>query len=158
MAKKSTVTRQTNAARRPQTSAKAPAVKLVRPGGGTATVSAGTQVLTRPTQSAPARPTPVAKATLTPKAAPRPTPKGVAAAARPAAPALAAPSMNAAGRAQLQRAEAAKVARAREMQRARAANLITPEHYAYVKNDLRLIGALASVMFAIVIALHFVLG
>ncbi len=51
-----------------------------------------------------------------------------------------------------------KVARAREMQRAHAANRITPEHYSYVKNDLRLIAVLATCMFAVIIALHFVLG
>jgi hypothetical protein len=68
------------------------------------------------------------------------------------------PPLNAGARATLARAEAAKVARAREMQRARAANLITPEHYAYVKNDLRLTAILAAVMFSVIIILHFVLG
>ncbi len=161
MAKKSTATRQASAARRPQTSGKVSTVKLVRPEGSRADVSAGTSVVERPTQSAPARPAPVARTTAPVKAAPKPTPKPAASAVQPGStrPASAAPvTPNASARAQLQRAEAAKIARAREMQRARAANLITPEHYGYVKNDLRLIAILASCMFAIIIILHFVLG
>ena len=163
MAKKSTTTRHTTAARRPQTSGKTSAVKLVRPEGATVGVSAGTPVIERPTQSAPARPAPAAKSTSTAKATSKPAPKTSApsplpSASRPASPAPTAAAPNPAMRAQLQRAEAAKLARAREMQRARAANLITPEHYGYVKNDLRLIGILAAFMFAIIIVLHFVLG
>jgi hypothetical protein len=47
--------------------------------------------------------------------------------------------------------------RARAAQRARNANLISPTHYKYVLNDLRIIGALALMMFAVIIILHFVL-
>lgn len=54
--------------------------------------------------------------------------------------------------------QASRVARARATQRARAANIITPEHYAYVLKDLRLIAALAGTMFLVIIILHFVLG
>jgi hypothetical protein len=39
----------------------------------------------------------------------------------------------------------------------RPANLITAEHYAYVRNDLRIIAALAGAMFLVIIILHFVL-
>ncbi len=39
----------------------------------------------------------------------------------------------------------------------RQSNLVTPEHYRYVLKDLRLIGALAVIMFGIIIALTFVL-
>jgi adenine-specific DNA methylase len=39
----------------------------------------------------------------------------------------------------------------------RQSNLVTPEHYRYVLKDLRLIAALAVIMFGIIIALTFVL-
>jgi hypothetical protein len=54
--------------------------------------------------------------------------------------------------------QATRVARARATQRARAANVITPQHYAYVLKDLRLIAGLAGSMFLVIIILHFVLG
>jgi hypothetical protein len=37
-----------------------------------------------------------------------------------------------------------------------AANLITAEHYAYVRKDLMIIAVLAFIMFAVIIGLHFV--
>jgi hypothetical protein len=40
--------------------------------------------------------------------------------------------------------------------RQRSAGLITPEHYAYVRRDLVFIAILATIMFAALIALHFV--
>ena len=39
----------------------------------------------------------------------------------------------------------------------RQSNLVTPEHYRYVLKDLRLIAALAVIMFGIIIALTFIL-
>jgi hypothetical protein len=172
MAKKSTGTRPANAARRSQSSAKSTAVHLVRqPGAGAESTSAGTPVMTRPTQSAPARPAgakPAAKPTQRVAGPPRPvatanplaTARPTAArptAAKPAASSSSSPATAAAARAQADRTQAAKVARAREIQRSRAANLITPEHYDYVIKDLRLIGILATCMFTIIIVLHFVL-
>ena len=50
------------------------------------------------------------------------------------------------------------MARARATQRARAANLIVPENFKYVVHDLRLTGALAILMFAVIVVLHFVLS
>jgi hypothetical protein len=44
------------------------------------------------------------------------------------------------------------------MRRIREANMVTPEHYRYVIQDLRLTGILAAVMFGVIIVLHFVLG
>ena len=58
---------------------------------------------------------------------------------------------------QISRAQATRVARARAVQNARAAHAIAPEQYSYVLKDLRLIVALATAMFAIIIVLHFVL-
>ena len=49
------------------------------------------------------------------------------------------------------------LARGPATQRARAVNVITPEHYSYVLNDLKLIGALALGMFAVILVLHFTL-
>ena len=74
--------------------------------------------------------------------------------ARPAAPKAEATT---ARQQQVARAQAARVARARATQRTRTANVITPEHYGYVRKDLQLIATLAVSMFAIIIILHFVL-
>lgn len=146
MSKKSTATRQANAARRPQTASKAPAVALVRTPraitgvGGSATATAAKPQPKTATNSfvvaAPERPRPVEVARST-----RPAPKREPVAAAP----------------QVDRTNAARVARARATQRARAATHITPDHYAYVINDLKVIAALAIAMFVIIIALHFIL-
>jgi hypothetical protein len=45
----------------------------------------------------------------------------------------------------------------RPAQRPRGASASMAEHYAYVKNDLRLIAVLAAVMFLVIIVLHFYL-
>ena len=55
------------------------------------------------------------------------------------------------------KAQASRVARARVTQRARTANLITPEHYSYVINDLKLIAALVISMFAVIIVLAIIM-
>jgi hypothetical protein len=43
------------------------------------------------------------------------------------------------------------------MQRARTAGMVTAEHYAYVKNDLRVIGMLAVGMFLVIVIFYFYL-
>ncbi len=156
MAKKSTAARQSNAARRPQTTAKATGATLVRQPHESASGSAGTDTAVRSTaeqhvvapekprvtaSSTAARPRPLEapKATATPKAA---APKQEVTQSRPR------PASD----------QAARVARARATQRARTANMITPEHYSYVINDLKLIASLAAAMFMVIIVLHFVLG
>lgn len=159
MAKKSTAARQSNAARRPQTTAKATGVTLVRTpkesetrstGMDAATQSAaesqvtGAAVAEKPrtvAPSAPARPRPLEapKAVASKAGAPKPAPEPAQSKARPA------------------NEQAARVARARATQRARTANMITPEHYSYVLNDLKVIAGLAIAMFVVIIVLHFVL-
>jgi hypothetical protein len=137
MAKKSTAARQSNAARRSQTSAKAAGVSLVR----TPKAERDATPAAEPVSVARTRPTaPVARPSPAQKAA-RPEPKPEAEAARQ----------------QAAKVQAARVARARATQRARAVNVITPEHYSYVLNDLKLIGALALGMFAVILVLHFTL-
>jgi hypothetical protein len=58
-------------------------------------------------------------------------------------------------------ASARLVARRQAMQKAQqraAASLITSDHYAYVRRDLRFIAILAAIMFAVIIILRFVPG
>ncbi|MDQ6661191.1 MAG: hypothetical protein M3Z24_09535 [Chloroflexota bacterium] len=57
-------------------------------------------------------------------------------------------------------ASARLAARRQSVQRVqqRAASLITAEHFSYVRRDLAFIAILASIMFLIIIALHFVPG
>jgi hypothetical protein len=45
----------------------------------------------------------------------------------------------------------------RTLTRSRTSALITPEHYAYVKKDLRMIAALAVLVFAVIVVLAFML-
>lgn len=146
MAKKSTATRQANAARRSQTTAKAPAVALVRAPKDTSETSVTSKSLAAAT--APAR------GAITSNAE-RPRSPAVSQTARPAA--RPAPRPEPAARQESARTQATRVARARATQRARSANMINPEHYGYVIKDLRLIATLAVAMFAIIIVLHFVL-
>lgn len=81
--------------------------------------------------------------TATPPSRPVPTPAASSSAAA-AAPRQAPPPV-------------ARVARTSRTARARGSVMVTPEHYAYVKSDLRLIGALAFIMFLVIIALYFYL-
>ena len=150
MAKKSTATRQANAARRSQTTAKAPAVALVRaPKETNGTGDTGKSLATAaPAPSAKAAP-PARSMVVTPRAE-RPRAPAVSKAPQPA------PKPEPAARQESARTQATRVARARATQRARTANLISPEHYGYVIKDLKLIAALAVTMFAIIIVLHFV--
>lgn len=158
MAKKSTATRQANAARRSQTTAKSTGAMLVRAQHDQQAKEAPVETKTGAvaTQAAPTtKSTPTASAAK-PRGAPtveRPRALEVSKLAKPA-PKAEAPST----RQPANRMQASRVARARATQRARAANVITPEHYAYVLKDLRLIAGLAITMFAIIIILHFVLG
>ncbi len=86
-------------------------------------------------------------------------------AAKPAAPAAksATPAAKSAtpaarpGTAVSTREQNLRLARARATQAARTKNLITPEHYAYVLGDLKLVVGLAVTAFAVLIALTFVL-
>lgn len=150
MAKKSTAARQTNAARRPQTAAKAPDVALVRAPKSDAPEIAGSvpvEASTRPASATAQRPS----RTLVPAERPKaPQPAKVA---KP----VTATAETVTARQQAARAQTVRAERARAAQRARNANLISPTHYQYVLNDLRVIGALALMMFAVIVILHFVL-
>jgi maltodextrin utilization protein YvdJ len=53
---------------------------------------------------------------------------------------------------------AARRQAAQKSQQRAAVSLITPEHYSYVRKDLRFILILAIIMFAVIIILHFVPG
>ncbi len=74
-----------------------------------------------------------------------------AAAVASAPPATAGSPRSAAARLAARRQAAQKVQRS-------SANLITAEHYAYVRKDLIFILILAVILFGVIIALHFVLG
>ncbi|HLZ25493.1 MAG TPA: hypothetical protein VKQ30_25500 [Ktedonobacterales bacterium] len=157
MAKKSTATRQANAARRSQTTAKPTGATLVRAPHEQGAAATGTVA----TQAAPVRaPKPASAPPVTnagkPHAAPvveRPRSLEAPKSAKPAPRLDTAPA-----RSPNARTQASRVARARATQRARAASIITPEHYSYVLKDLRLIAGLALAMFLIIVVLHFVLG
>ena len=141
MAKKSTATRQTPAARRSQTTVKAAEVMLVR-----------TAKATDSTAPAPANAKPAATAKPT-GVSQQERPRALEAprAARPTAPRREPPAHTA------PKAQASRVARARVTQRARTANLVTPEHYGYVINDLKLIAGLVISMFLVIIVLAIIL-
>lgn len=148
MAKKSTTARQANAARRPQTAAKAPDVALVRTPKSESAPSAAASSSGGSRQPFAVADKPKAAVPVErPKALPAPKP------AKPAA----ASAESVVARQQAAKAQSVRIERARTAQRARTANLITPTHYAYVLKDLRLIGVLAVMMFAVIIILHFVL-
>jgi hypothetical protein len=177
MAKKSTATRQ--AAHKPQTTGKQPSVALVRTqrtanGAPSQPAKTSGARMVKPAERPAAAPRPAAtnpeeqavKAAppATPEAAATPRRLVVTPAERPRAPEVKparspAPKAEAtaARQQQVTRAQAARVARARATQRTRTANVITPEHYGYVRKDLRFIATLAISMFAIIIILHFVL-
>ena len=156
MAKKSTATRQANAARRSQTTPRPSDVILVRaPKPGENAVPSAASVAPASTKTQPVAPK---KPAPTPQAAPpvnRPRALEVARPNKPAAP----KPEPAPGRQQAAavKAQAARIARAKATQRARTANVITPEHYSYVINDLKLIGTLAVLMFGAIIVLHYAL-
>ena len=157
MAKKSTATRQANAARRSQTTAKPSGATLVRANGQETKETTTGAVATQPAPAEKPASTPAAVSAAKPRVAvPQARPRALEA-PKPAKPA---PKMEAAPARQpnTTRTQASRVARARATQQRRAASVITPEHYAYVLKDLRLIAALAITMFAIIIILHFVLG
>ncbi len=148
MAKKSTATRQTNAARRSQTTSKAPEVTLVRqPRSGSEDVSI--------TKTAPSDSATVARPPKT-GTAPAVTSKRLPEATRPGAVSAAAKTPENVSR-PASRNQVSRVARAQASQRARLASQISPRQYAYVRDDLRLIGILAASMFLFIIILHFVL-
>jgi hypothetical protein len=156
MAKKSTATRQANAARRSQTTPRPSDVMLVRaPKPAQNDAPSATGAAPAPVKSQPVAPK---KSAAAPHAAPpvnrpralevtRPTNK-------PAAPKPApAPAQQQAAA----KVQAARIARAKATQRARTGTVITPEHYSYVINDLKWIGGLAFLMFGTIIVLSFAL-
>ncbi|MGO8950033.1 MAG: hypothetical protein ACLQUY_20735 [Ktedonobacterales bacterium] len=148
MAKKSTAARQANAARRSQTTSKAPEVTLVRqPKTGSEDVAVSTAA-----PSAGAALAKPAKNGAVPATARTRAPE----AAKPATVTVAAKTPESVPRA-ASRSQANRTARAQANQRARAASQISPQHYSYVRDDLRLIAILASSMFFIILVLHFVL-
>lgn len=161
MAKKSTATRQANAARRSQTTAKSGATLVrtqLRETGEAQEAPEAKEATSSTTakQPKPASNTAAAASAAKPRVAPaveRPRVLEAPKTAKPAPKPEAAPT-----RQPNTRTQASRVARARATQRARTANIITPEHYAYVLKDLRLIAALAIAMFTVIIILHFVLG
>ncbi len=176
MAKKSTATRQANAARRSQTTAKAPGVTLVRQSGqskaGEDAVTAASNSTTNTNTNTTTNTAKSASATATAPAASATRPARttvVATSTRPRAPEVNRPSTaksaapktenttRPASPATAKGQQANRIARAKATQRARSASLVSPEHYAYVKNDLKLIATLAISMFAIIIILHFVI-
>jgi len=167
MAKKSTATRQAPAARRSQTTAKQASVALVRtPRSDSSTTDTATSTSLAAPAAKPAttrtphhegtkaasKPTVVARSER-----PRPQEVGRANAKAGARPAPRSEGGGSKQQQQIARAQATRVARARATQRARAANAISPENYGYVIKDLKLIFGLACTMFAVMIALHFVL-
>ena len=163
MAKKSAAARQANASRRLAAAAKEHGVTLVKP--------AGTPSSATPTPPRPAAPTTKPANSAAPKARPAPA---RSAPARPATPASAAKTMPPAT-APLLAANApakptaapaprppapmppARTSRSSRAARVRGGSLVTPEHYAYVRNDLRLTAVLAVIMFAVIIGLYFYL-
>jgi hypothetical protein len=150
MAKKSTATRQANAARRSQSMSRAPEVTLVRQpktASGEAPVA----------NAAPAASTSSAKQVKStavviggttrqriPEVAKTPT-------ARPVSPKPESVARTPG------KTQASRVARAQTSQRVRTVSRVSPEQYSYVKNDLRFIGILAASMFAVIVVLSFVL-
>lgn len=147
MAKKSTATRQANAARRSQTTPKAPEVRLVRqPKTGDEEVAA----VTSPASSS-SSPKAAKSSVVTTSTRPR-----IPEVAKTTAPKAIAPKMDNAAR-PAPRGQVNRVARAQASQRVRTANRVSPEQYGYVKDDLRLIAILAASMFAVIIILHFLL-
>ena len=152
MAKKSTAARQTNAARRSQTASKAPEVMLVRqPRPGSEDVTAA--------KEAPSGSVPVAKpvkSAVVPSAAPKRAPEVTRPSAAPVAARPQSKPTESVSRSTA-RAQINRAARNQSAQRARLSSQLSPQHYAYVKNDLRLIGILAGSMFLVIILLHFLL-
>lgn len=159
MSKKSTAARQSQGNRRPPAAAKQASVALVRAPrpeqGALAEAQPEMHASTTAEQDRPmhaARPGASPKpAVVAPAAKPRAPQVASKAAARPAAP------KSEPAAASMTREQATRIARARATQRARSANAISPEHYAYVLGDLKLIAGIAVAMFAIIIILHFVL-
>lgn len=147
MAKKSTATRQANAARRSQSMSRAPEVTLVRqPKTATGQSGEAPAAKAAPTASASSAKQVVIGGTRQRVPAVTKTPT-----ARPVSP----KPENAArtpGKTQTSR-----VARAQTSQRVRNVSRVSPEQYGYVKKDLRFIGILAASMFLVIIALSFVL-
>jgi hypothetical protein len=74
-----------------------------------------------------------------------------------AAPAPAAAAVTSAPKGSAAARIAARRQAAQKSQQRSLISLITPEHYAYVRKDLRFILILAIIMFAVIIALHFAL-
>jgi hypothetical protein len=150
MAKKSTATRQANAARRSQSMSRAPEVTLVRQ----PKTASGEAPAAKPAPAASISSAKQVKSTAVviggttrqriPEVAKTPTTRPVS----PKPESLArTPS----------KTQTTRVARAQTSQRVRTVSRVSPEQYSYVKNDLRLIGIIAACMFTAIIILSFVL-
>jgi hypothetical protein len=150
MAKKSTATRQANAARRSQSMSRAPEVTLVRqPKTATGETPVAKAAPAAPTSSAkPVKSTPVVVGGTTRQHIPAVTKTPTA---RPVSPRPESPSRAPS------KTQSTRVARAQTSQRVRTVSRVSPEQYGYVKHDLRFIGILAASMFAVIIILSFVL-
>jgi hypothetical protein len=154
MAKKSTATRQANAARRSQTTPRPSDVMLVRTPKPTQNAPSATGAAPAPVKSQPVA---AKKPAAAPHAAPPVNRPRALEVTRPNKPAASKPAPAPAQQQAAAKVQAARVARAKATQRARTGNVITPEHYSYVINDLKLIGTLAVLMFGAIIVLHFAL-
>lgn len=169
MAKKSATARHGSAPRRPTTSgsgaAKRPTtdqsrVTLVRSSSAGTTTIADDRPTAKPAATAPK------PAASKPAVTSMPKPASGGGVVGPAANAPAKPATSAPARPAVQAATAAAARPAaargpqrptRPVSRARANALVTPEHYAYVRNDLIRTAVLAASMFLIIVIAYFVL-
>jgi hypothetical protein len=149
MAKKSTATRQANAARRSQSMSRAPEVTLVRQ----PKTASGETPAPKPTPASTSSAKQVKSTAVVIGGVSRPRIPEVAKTptARPVSPKLESATRTPG------KTQATRVARAQTSQRVRTVSRVSPEQYGYVKNDLRLIGILAACMFAVIVVLSFVL-
>jgi hypothetical protein len=147
MAKKSAAARQASASRRPP-AAKAQQVTLVRAPGAemAATGNSGTASTLAARTATVARPTSVAGRAQPGLRAASPTKP-----ATPSSPARVTAAPATAGRAQAVRQAQRS---GRTLPRARAANMVTAEHYAYVRKDLVVIAVLATALFLVIVGLY----
>lgn len=154
MAKKSGAGRQAGASRRSTTSREQRVTFVRAPGASATTVN--DERAKAPTPATPSQPTAKPSGPAkTPAVASKPTATQPQRAARPTAPSAPAARPNApSSRPPTARAPQRPV---RPSTRARAADVVTAEHYGYVKNDLILIGTLAACAFVVLIVIYFYL-
>src|SRR5579859_3816895 len=148
MAKKSAAARQASASRR-LAAAKAQQVTLVRaPGAETTTTEAKATAPTTAARTATvSRP---ASAATRAQPAPRPAGPSKTTTAPGSARTTAAPTTSSGHGMTARQAQRS----GRPLQRARAANVVTAEHYSYVRHDLMVIGVSATVLFLVIVGLY----